>query len=135
LTSTPPKAPIARQADERAGPPSGQERRQRHLAAAADRVLVLRGRALTVDDQEVLLGPSALALLRRLAATDAVVSKRELLACMPEGGDEHALEVAVSRLRRSLGSPGLVSTVVKRGYRLNAARDTRAGGGLERDVE
>jgi uroporphyrinogen-III synthase len=88
-----------------------------------------------VNDQEVLLGPTALARLRRLAATDAVVSKRELLACMPEGEDEHALEVAVSRLRRSLGSPGLVSTVVKRGYRLNAARDTGAGGGLERDVE
>jgi len=51
-----------------------------------------------------------------------VVPKRDLLACMPEGGDEHALEAAVSRLRRTLGSTGLISTVVKRGYRLNAAR-------------
>jgi uroporphyrinogen-III synthase len=89
---------------------------------AAEQVLELRGRALTVGDQEVLLGPTALALFRRLAATDAVVPKRDLLACMPEGGDEHALEVAVSRLRRTLGSAGLISTVVKRGYRLNAAR-------------
>ena len=89
---------------------------------AADQVLELRGRALTVGDQEVLLGPTALALFRRLAATDAVVTKRELLGCMPDGGDEHALEVAVSRLRRTLGSAGLISTVVKRGYRLNAAR-------------
>ena len=84
--------------------------------------LELRGRALTVGDQEVLLGPSALALFRRLTATEAVVPKRELLACMPEGGDEHALEVAMSRLRRTLGSAGLITTVVKRGYRLNAAR-------------
>ena len=38
---------------------------------AADQVLELRGRALTVGDQEVLLGPTALALFRRLAATDA----------------------------------------------------------------
>jgi uroporphyrinogen-III synthase len=89
---------------------------------AANEVLELRGRALTVGDQEVLLGPTALALFRRLAATDAVVAKRELLGCMPDGGDEHALEVAVSRLRRTLGSAGLISTVVKRGYRLNAAR-------------
>ena len=89
---------------------------------AAEQVLELRGRALTVGDQEVLLGPTALALFRRLAATEAVVPKRDLLACMPEGGDEHALEVAVSRLRRTLGSTGLISTVVKRGYRLNAAR-------------
>ena len=85
---------------------------------AADQVLELRGRALTVGDQEVLLGPTALALFRRLAATDAVVGKLELLGCMPDGGDEHALEVAVSRLRRTLGSAGLISTVVKRGYRL-----------------
>ena len=89
---------------------------------AAEQVLELRGRALTVGDQEVLLGPTSLALFRRLAATEAVVPKRDLLACMPEGGDEHALEVAVSRLRRTLGSTGLISTVVKRGYRLNAAR-------------
>jgi uroporphyrinogen-III synthase len=90
---------------------------------AAEQVLELRGRALTVGDQEVLLGPTALALFRRLAAAEAVVPKRDLLACMPEGGDEHALEVAVSRLRRTLGSADLISTVVKRGYRLNAARD------------
>ena len=57
---------------------------------AADQVLELRGRALSVSDQEVLLGPTALALFRRLAATDAVVAKRELLGCMPDSGDEHA---------------------------------------------
>jgi uroporphyrinogen-III synthase len=30
-----------------------------------------------------------------------------------------ALEVAMSRLRSSLGVPGLITTVVKRGYRLS----------------
>ena len=83
--------------------------------------LELRGRALSVGDREVLLGPTALALFRRLAATDAVVSRAELLAVLPAGTDAHTLEVAVSRLRAALGEPGLVSTVVKRGYRLNAA--------------
>ena len=28
----------------------------------------------------------------------------------------------MSRLRRALGVPGLITTVVKRGYRFNAAR-------------
>lgn len=32
--------------------------------------------------------------------------------------DEHAVEMAVARLRRGLGRPGIVETVVKRGYRL-----------------
>jgi uroporphyrinogen-III synthase len=32
--------------------------------------------------------------------------------------DEHAVETAVARLRAALGTPGLVQTVVKRGYRL-----------------
>jgi uroporphyrinogen-III synthase len=32
--------------------------------------------------------------------------------------DEHAVEMAVARLRRGLGHSGLVETVVKRGYRL-----------------
>jgi uroporphyrinogen-III synthase len=81
--------------------------------------LELRGRALTIGTREVPLGPTALALFRRLASTDAVVSRAELLAVLPPGTDAHTLEVAVSRLRAALGEPGLVTTVVKRGYRLN----------------
>jgi uroporphyrinogen-III synthase len=38
---------------------------------------------------------------------------------MPGGADEHALEVALSRLRQTLGVPGLIATVVKRGYRID----------------
>jgi uroporphyrinogen-III synthase len=40
------------------------------------------------------------------------------MRCRPEALDDHALEVAMSRLRRSLGAPGLITTVVKRCYRL-----------------
>ncbi len=105
----------------------GTERVLRLRSAAG--VMELRGRALTIDGREVLLGPTALAIFRRLAVGDAVVSRAELIAGLPgapgeTGGpgatDAHSLEVAISRLRRSLGEPGLISTVVKRGYRLNA---------------
>ena len=43
----------------------------------------------------------------------------ETAIALEGGGDEHAMEVSLSRLRQSLGRPGLVSTVVKRGYRLD----------------
>ncbi|MET1005514.1 MAG: uroporphyrinogen-III synthase, partial [Propionibacteriaceae bacterium] len=79
----------------------------------------LRGRCVDVDDRSVLLGPHALALFKALATSDAVVSRQELMRCLTDGRDDHALEVALSRLRRSLGVPGLITTVVKRGYRLN----------------
>ena len=43
---------------------------------------------------------------------------QSLLAELPSAVDEHAVEVAVARLRSMLGRPGLVETVVKRGYRV-----------------
>jgi uroporphyrinogen-III synthase len=89
---------------------------------AGEASLELRGRCVDVDGRSVLLGPNALALFRALLASDAVVSRAELMGCLTEGRDDHALEVALSRLRRSLGVPGLITTVVKRGYRLNATR-------------
>jgi uroporphyrinogen-III synthase len=46
-----------------------------------------------------------------------VVSRRDLLA-VGDGGDEHAVEVAVGRLRSALGDSRMILTVVKRGYRL-----------------
>jgi uroporphyrinogen-III synthase len=89
-------------------------------------VLELRGRSVTADGHPVVLGPNALALFRTLARSDGVVSRGELIRALPEVLDDHALEVAISRLRRALGVPGLISTVVRRGYRLNAARLPRA---------
>ncbi len=82
----------------------------------------VRGRAVTLDDRRVVLGPNALSLFKVLAASTTVVSRSELLRCLPEHAEDHALEVAMSRLRRALNVPGLISTVVKRGYRLNATR-------------
>ena len=97
------------------------EHLERHRVQALDcsgHRLELRGRALLVDDRRVMLGPNALALFRRLAAADGVVSRQELMTCLGEDPDDHSLEVAMSRLRQSLGDPGLIVTVVKRGYRL-----------------
>ncbi|MFC7466686.1 transcriptional regulator [Actinomadura keratinilytica] len=54
-----------------------------------------------------------------------VVSRRELLrrAWSGQEADEHAVEAAVTRLRRALGPhAGLVRTVPKRGYRLETDR-------------
>jgi uroporphyrinogen-III synthase len=91
--------------------------------------LQLRGRCVDVDGRSVLLAPNALALFRTLLASETVVSRSELAASMSGGGDDHALEVAMSRLRRSLGVPGLITTVVRRGYRLNVTRDRASAPG------
>lgn len=84
--------------------------------------LELRGRVVAVDGRMVTLGPNSLALFKALAHTDGVVRRQDLQRCLPEGADDHALEVAMSRLRQTLGVPGVVTTIVKRGYRLNATR-------------
>ncbi|SDS73791.1 uroporphyrinogen-III synthase [Friedmanniella luteola] len=83
----------------------------------------VRGRQVSVDGRAVALGPNALALFKTLARSETVVSRTELIDALPEVLDDHALEVAMSRLRRSLDVPGLISTVVRRGYRLNAFRE------------
>jgi uroporphyrinogen-III synthase len=87
---------------------------------ASDVQLELRGRSVLVDRRPVPLGPHALGLLKALATTDGVVARHDLRGLV--GADDHALEVAMSRLRRSLAVPGLITTVVRRGYRLNATR-------------
>jgi uroporphyrinogen-III synthase len=86
----------------------------------AGHILELRGQAAVVDGQLCPVPPTPMALLRLLAARPGrVVPRAELLSVMPAaGGDEHAVETAVARLRAALGNPRLVQTVVKRGYRL-----------------
>ncbi|RZU31564.1 uroporphyrinogen-III synthase [Blastococcus saxobsidens] len=80
--------------------------------------LQVRGHAAVVDGRLVELAPGALAVLRELARRPGhVVARPDLVAGLPGGGDEHAVEMAVTRLRAALGAP-LVETVVKRGYRL-----------------
>ncbi|WP_240607386.1 uroporphyrinogen-III synthase [Cryobacterium aureum] len=80
----------------------------------------LRGSIVQVSDERVQLPPTALAILRALVrARGAVVSREDLTLALAGDSDDHAMEVSLSRLRQTLGVPGLVATVVKRGYRLN----------------
>jgi uroporphyrinogen-III synthase len=83
------------------------------------RELQVRGQAVLVDGDLRPVPPAPMAVLRALAACQGrVVSRQALLAVLPGGGEEHAVETAVARLRTALGEPRLVQTVVKRGYRL-----------------
>jgi len=85
----------------------------------AGREVELRGQAVVVDGELRPVAPAPMAVLRALVgAGGRVLSRKDLLAVLPGGGEEHAVETAVGRLRTALGEPRLVSTVVKRGYRL-----------------
>jgi uroporphyrinogen-III synthase len=86
----------------------------------AGHVLELRGHAAVVDGVLRAVPPTPMALLRLLTAhPDQVLPRAQLLSVMPMArDDEHAVETAVARLRAALGYPGMVQTVVKRGYRL-----------------
>lgn len=94
------------------------EKRTPKLRAVGHRI-ELRGQAVIVDGQLRELAPAPMAVLRALAKRPGVVvSRRDLTGCLPSGGEEHAVETAVGRLRTALGESKLVQTVVKRGYRL-----------------
>ncbi len=82
--------------------------------------VVLRGQVVEIAGRRVALAPTSLLILRKLVSSPGtVMSRGELAEALPGVQDDHAMEVAVSRLRQSLGAPGLVATVVKRGYRLD----------------
>jgi uroporphyrinogen-III synthase len=84
------------------------------------RTLLLHGEVLLVDGVEVKLSPAPLAVLHALVVNPGhVVSRRDLLSALPSGtaGTEHAVEMAVARLRAAVGTR-MIQTVVKRGYRL-----------------
>nr|WP_050761875.1 uroporphyrinogen-III synthase [Beutenbergia cavernae] len=92
------------------------------LCTTAGRLLI-RSRVAVLDGRVLGLSPSGLEVLRTLAAAHGdVVSRDAVLEALPgESRDPHAAEVAIARLRESTGAPGLVRTVVKRGYRLELA--------------
>jgi uroporphyrinogen-III synthase len=94
----------------------------------AGHTLEIRGTCVVVDDEIRELSPAGMSTIRALAnRPGTVVSRRELLAALPgSGSDTHAVETAVLRLRTALGDRQIVSTVVKRGYRL-AVDDFPAG--------
>jgi uroporphyrinogen-III synthase len=80
--------------------------------------LQVRGHAAVLDGRLVELAPGPMAVLRALARRPGVVvSRADLLSELSGGGDVHAVEMAVTRLRAALAAP-VVQTVVKRGYRL-----------------
>ncbi|MFF5025061.1 uroporphyrinogen-III synthase [Streptomyces collinus] len=93
--------------------------RARALPVAGHRVEI-RGHAVLVDGGLKPVPPAGMSLLRALARRPGwVVSRAELLRALPGSGrDEHAVETAMTRLRTALGTPKLIQTVVKRGYRL-----------------
>ena len=101
--------------------------RRAPVLKVAGHELELRGYATVVDDVLVPLPAGSMALLRELARHPGQVFSREALASLlpGEGGEGHAVEVAIGRLRIALGDPAMVQTVVKRGYRLSV--DTIAG--------
>lgn len=82
--------------------------------------VVVRGTIVELDGRRIPLTPTPLALLRALLDADGAVVSREQLLRAVGTADEHALEMVLSRLRRSLGAP-IIATVVKRGYRLDVA--------------
>jgi len=85
----------------------------------AGRDVILRGHAAVVDGRLRPLGQAPMAVLRSLAEVPGrVLSRAQLLAALPRGSDEHAVEMAVARLRTALGAADYVQTVIKRGYRL-----------------
>jgi uroporphyrinogen-III synthase len=94
-------------------------RRAPVLSTAGHR-LEIRGHAVLLDEVLVPLPGAGLALLRELASRPGQVFSRAALGkLLPgESTDGHAVEVAIARLRTTLGDPAIVQTVVKRGYRL-----------------
>ena len=101
--------------------------RTRRLVAAGQ-TLEIRGHGALVDGCFFPLPPTAMTLLRQLTAHPGqVISRADLASALPGGSaDEHAVEMAIGRLRTALGNPRLIQTLVKRGYRI--AYDPELGG-------
>lgn len=93
---------------------------QSRTVTVAGHVLEIRGTCVLVDGVVKELPPAGMATIRALAVRPGnVVSRGDLLNVLPGGGtDTHAVETAVLRLRTALGDKHIVTTVVKRGYRL-----------------
>lgn len=80
--------------------------------------LQVRGTGAVIDGRLISLPRAPMQVLRVLASRPGhVITRTELLAALPSADDEHAVEMAVTRLRSALG-PRIVQTILKRGYRL-----------------
>ena len=81
-------------------------------------MLQIRGTAVVLDGQLLPLARAPMQMLRVLASRPGhVVARAEMLTALPNAEDDHAVEMAVTRLRATLGAR-TVQTVTKRGYRL-----------------
>ena len=90
------------------------------LTAAGYR-LEIRGQAVVLNDELIPVPPGPIAVLRALARNPGrVLSCAEIRRATPSWAavDDHAIEQAVSRLRRTLQDGELIQTVMRRGYRL-----------------
>ncbi|GAA2200432.1 uroporphyrinogen-III synthase [Sinomonas flava] len=93
-------------------------RKVRRLETTAGPV-ELRGRTMAIAGDELILPPAAMLLFRALFDAGGAVVPRETLArLVSTTASNHALDMAVNRLRASLPDGELIQTVVKRGYRL-----------------
>ena len=85
--------------------------------------LEVRGQAVVLDGQLIAVGGGPLSVLRALAREPGqVLSASQIRQTAPAWAevDDHAVEMAVSRLRRALRGAELVQTIVNHGYRLAA---------------
>ncbi|ALQ29642.1 uroporphyrinogen-III synthase [Glutamicibacter soli] len=79
----------------------------------------LRGRTLSLNDEDCTLTPLHAEILRcLLQAGGNVVSRDELATSLSTLPSRHALDMTLSRLRKNLPDPQLITTVIKRGYRI-----------------
>ncbi|WP_052674773.1 winged helix-turn-helix domain-containing protein [Microbacterium oxydans] len=92
-----------------------------HLTVAGR--LQVRSGGVVLDERFIPLSRGAVALIEALfLARGRVLSRAELGRALPGGHhSDRAVEVAVGRLRESLGPTDVIQTVVKRGYRLAMA--------------
>jgi uroporphyrinogen-III synthase len=97
-------------------------RRRARQVVVGGYMLDLRSHAVVIDGTAVRpVPPAPMAVLRVLAERPGhVVGRARLRRILAPGAiaREHAVDVAVARLRGALGAPELVQTVIKRGYRL-----------------
>lgn len=93
--------------------------RARHITAAGHR-LELRGHAIVLDGRLLPVQPGPMAVLRTLADRPGkVLSAAQIRAALHyRDVDDHAVEMAVSRLRQATPGTNLIQTIVKHGYTL-----------------
>lgn len=99
---------------------------ERGIATVAGQLRIWAS-AATLDHRVLPTSPSGLSVLRLLAQSPGkVVSREQILQVLPgDSADLHSVEVAIARLRESIGCRSLIRTVVKRGYVLELVESGR----------